>query len=122
VNVRRLFIFLKESIDEGTQLTVFEASHEQLRDGAPQTSTFLSRVWRELRARGTTPRTGVLREVQPDYDDQGRHRQRSAHLQHRRRPRDAGGISDPLGGRRFVESEPGRGTTVRGELPAGSPL
>jgi hypothetical protein len=33
-----------------------------------------------------------------------------------------GGVSDPLGARRFVESEPGRGTTVRGELPAGSPL
>jgi hypothetical protein len=55
VNVRRLFIFLKESIDEGTQLTVFEASREQLRDGAPQTSTFLSRVWRDCALAGPPP-------------------------------------------------------------------
>jgi hypothetical protein len=34
-------------------------------------------------------------------------------------------IADRLGAvgeRHFVETEPGRGTTVRGEFPAGSPL
>ena len=32
VNVRRLFLFLEESIDEGTQWVVFEPNNEQLWD------------------------------------------------------------------------------------------
>jgi len=46
VNVRRLFLFMEESIDEGTQWVVFEPNNEQLWDRVKQTITgFLTTVW-----------------------------------------------------------------------------
>ncbi|GMT48082.1 MAG: hypothetical protein IEMM0007_1648 [bacterium] len=48
INVRRLFIFLEESIDEGTQWVVFEPNSEKLWGRVRATATeFLTRVWRD---------------------------------------------------------------------------
>ena len=56
VNVRRLFLFMEESIDEGTQWVVFEPNNEQLWDRVKQTITaFLTTVWRTGALMGTTP-------------------------------------------------------------------
>jgi phage tail sheath protein FI len=56
VNVRRLFIFLEESIDEGTQWVVFEPNDEKLWARVKQTiNQFLTRVWKDGALMGTTP-------------------------------------------------------------------
>ena len=56
VNVRRLFIFLEESIDEGTQWVVFEPNDERLWARVSQSiSAFLTRVWRDGALLGSTP-------------------------------------------------------------------
>jgi phage tail sheath protein FI len=47
VNVRRLFLFVEESIDEGTQFVVFEPNHEPTWAKVSRSiSNFLIRVWR----------------------------------------------------------------------------
>jgi len=56
INVRRLFLFLEESIDEGTQWVVFEPNDEKLWSRVNQTITqFLTRVWKDGALMGTTP-------------------------------------------------------------------
>ncbi len=56
VNVRRLFIYLEESIDEGTQWAVFEPNSEALWALVKQTvSDFLTTTWRSGALAGTTP-------------------------------------------------------------------
>lgn len=56
INVRRLFIFLEESIDEGTQWVVFEPNDERLWARVSQSiSAFLTRVWRDGALMGVTP-------------------------------------------------------------------
>ena len=56
VNVRRLFIFLEESLDEGTQWVVFEPNDEPLWARVRQSVTdFLTRVWRDGALQGTVP-------------------------------------------------------------------
>ncbi len=56
VNVRRLFLYLEESIDEGTQWVVFEPNDEKLWDRVKQTvSQFLTRVWKDGALMGLTP-------------------------------------------------------------------
>nr|WP_042185041.1 phage tail sheath subtilisin-like domain-containing protein [Kibdelosporangium sp. MJ126-NF4]CEL16471.1 Phage tail sheath protein FI [Kibdelosporangium sp. MJ126-NF4]CTQ90423.1 Phage tail sheath protein FI [Kibdelosporangium sp. MJ126-NF4] len=55
VNVRRLFLFVEESIDEGTQWVVFEPNDEALWALVRQTVTnFLTTVWRSGALAGTT--------------------------------------------------------------------
>lgn len=55
VNVRRLFLYLEESIDEGTQWVVFEPNDEALWALVRQTVTnFLTTVWRSGALAGTT--------------------------------------------------------------------
>ena len=55
MNVRRLFLFLEESIDEGTQWAVFEPNDEKLWARVKQSiSQFLTRVWRDGALMGTT--------------------------------------------------------------------
>jgi Bacteriophage tail sheath protein len=55
INVRRLFLFLEESIDEGTQWVVFEPNDESLWALVRQTvSNFLTTVWRTGALAGTT--------------------------------------------------------------------
>jgi phage tail sheath protein FI len=55
VNVRRLFIFVEESIDEGTQWVVFEPNDEPLWDRLRRSiSNFLVTIWRNGALMGTT--------------------------------------------------------------------
>lgn len=56
INVRRLFIFVEESIDEGTQWVVFEPNDEPLWARVRQTITnFLTTVWRNGALQGSKP-------------------------------------------------------------------
>jgi phage tail sheath protein FI len=56
VNVRRLFLFLEESIEDGTQWVVFEPNDEKLWARVRQTiNQFLTRVWKDGALMGTTP-------------------------------------------------------------------
>ena len=56
VNIRRLFLYLEESIEEGTQWVVFEPNNDKLWDKVKQTiSQFLTRVWKDGALMGTTP-------------------------------------------------------------------
>lgn len=56
INVRRLVIYLEESIEKGTQWVVFEPNDEKLWDKVEQTVTqFLTRVWKDGALMGTTP-------------------------------------------------------------------
>ena len=57
-------------------------------------SNFLTRVWRDGALDGRDRGGGVLRQVRPHDDDPGRHRQRPAHLLHRHRAGQAGGVRD----------------------------
>jgi phage tail sheath protein FI len=55
INVRRLFLYIEESIDEGTQWVVFEPNDEKLWARVRQTiSNFLTSVWRDGALMGTT--------------------------------------------------------------------
>jgi phage tail sheath protein FI len=48
INVRRLFLYIEESIEEGTQWVVFEPNNEKLWARVRATITqFLTRVWRD---------------------------------------------------------------------------
>jgi hypothetical protein len=56
VNVRRLFLMVEESIDEGTQWVVFEPNDEPLWARVRQSVTnFLTSVWRTGALQGATP-------------------------------------------------------------------
>ena len=56
VNVRRLFLFLEESIEEGIQWVVFEPNNEKLWARVKQLiSQFLTRVWKDGALMGNTP-------------------------------------------------------------------
>jgi phage tail sheath protein FI len=56
INVRRLFIYIEESIEEGTQWVVFEPNNEKLWARVVQTITqFLTRVWKDGMLMGTKP-------------------------------------------------------------------
>jgi hypothetical protein len=55
VNVRRLFLFIEESIDQGTQWVVFEPNDQRLWARVRQTaSDFLTSVWRSGALMGAT--------------------------------------------------------------------
>lgn len=56
INVRRLFLYLEESIEEGTQWVVFEPNDRRLWARVKQTVTdFLTRVWKDGALLGATP-------------------------------------------------------------------
>ncbi len=56
VNVRRLFIFVEASLDQGTQWVVFEPNAQPLWDRVTQSiSNFLTSVWRDGALMGTKP-------------------------------------------------------------------
>jgi uncharacterized protein len=56
VNVRRLLLFLEESIQEGTQFAVFEPNDLPLWQTVKrQVTDFLTRVWRDGALVGATP-------------------------------------------------------------------
>jgi len=61
VNVRRLFIFLEQSIEQNTQWVVFEPNNERLWDRVVQTITqFLTQVWKDGALMGNTPEEGFF--------------------------------------------------------------
>ena len=75
INVRRLFIYVEESIDDGTQWVVFEPNDEPLWARVRQTiENFLTTVWRSGALQGSKRERGVLRQLRPLHDDPGRHR------------------------------------------------
>ena len=56
VNVRRLFLFLRQSIEEGTQWVVFEPNNEELWARVRQTiKNFLTDVWEDGALMGSSP-------------------------------------------------------------------
>jgi Bacteriophage tail sheath protein len=56
INVRRLFIYIEESIEKGTQWVVFEPNDEKLWARIKQTVTqFLTKVWKDGALMGSTP-------------------------------------------------------------------
>jgi uncharacterized protein len=56
INVRRLFLYLEKSIENGTQWVVFEPNNEKLWARMKQTiSQFLTTVWKSGALMGTTP-------------------------------------------------------------------
>ena len=75
VNVRRLFIYVEQSIDQGTQWVVFEPNYDRdmgtrhaCADELPRPRLAERRPLRHDRGRG------VLRQVRPHDHDPGRHR------------------------------------------------
>ena len=57
INVRRLFLFLRESIDQGTQWVVFEPNDRALWAKITRNITaFLTNVWRDGALVGSTPK------------------------------------------------------------------
>ncbi len=90
VNVRRLLIFIEDSIDRGLQWVVFEPNAEQLWARVRRSVTnFLTTVWRNGALEGHDAGAGVLREMRPHDDDARRHRQRPADRAHRHRAGEA---------------------------------
>ena len=70
LNVRRLLLFIEESLQEGTLGAVFEPNNEALWETLKRTiSGFLNRVWRSGALVGTTPdeafRVRIDRELNP---------------------------------------------------------
>jgi hypothetical protein len=64
INIRRLFIFLEESIDEATQWVVFEPNTPSLWGSVKRNITaFLLRVWRDGALFGTTPEVAFYVKV-----------------------------------------------------------
>jgi len=56
VNVRRLLLYIEESIDQGTQWVVFEPNNEKLWGRVAAAITeFLTRVWRGGALMGNNP-------------------------------------------------------------------
>jgi phage tail sheath protein FI len=56
INLRRLFIFLEQSIDKGTQWAAFESNDEPLWSKVRQSiAAFLVSVWRSGALMGVTP-------------------------------------------------------------------
>jgi phage tail sheath protein FI len=70
INVRRLFLYLEESIQKGTQWVVFEPNNEKLWTKVKQTII------------GCNSRAGVLREMRQNNHDPRRHRQRQINRTH----------------------------------------
>jgi phage tail sheath protein FI len=78
VNVRRLFIFVEESIDEGTQWVVFEGNYEPTWARVVRSvENFLTSVWRDGALAGITPEEAFFvrcdrTTMGPDDIDNGR--------------------------------------------------
>lgn len=78
INIRRLFIFLEESIEESTQWVVFEPNDQKLWARVKQSITdFLTRVWKDGALMGVTPEEAFFVKcdettMTPDDIDNGR--------------------------------------------------
>lgn len=64
INIRRLFIFVEESIKTGTNWVVFEPNDERLWARVHRTiDAFLTRVWRSGALQGTTPQEAFFIDI-----------------------------------------------------------
>jgi hypothetical protein len=78
INVRRLFLFLRESIDKGTQWAVFEPNTPELWSKITRNVTaFLTNTWRDGALFGNTPQEAFYVKCDeetnpPEVRDQGR--------------------------------------------------
>lgn len=64
INVRRLFLYIEESIEKGTQWVVFEPNNEALWARVKQSITnFLTTVWRDGALMGTTPEQAFFVDI-----------------------------------------------------------
>ncbi|WJQ80033.1 phage tail sheath subtilisin-like domain-containing protein [Brevibacillus brevis] len=64
INVRRLFIFLEESIKNGTNWVVFEPNDERLWARVQRTiDSFLTRVWRDGALMGSSPQEAFYIQI-----------------------------------------------------------
>ncbi len=71
INVRRLFLFVEESIDEGTQWVVFEPNTPLLWGKVKRNITaFLTRVWRDGALFGTTAEEAFFVKVDAENNPQ----------------------------------------------------
>lgn len=71
INVRRLLLFIEESIDEGTQWVVFEPNSPLLWGKVKRNITaFLTRVWRDGALFGTTPAEAFYVKVDAENNPQ----------------------------------------------------
>lgn len=67
INVRRLFIFLEESIKANTNWVVFEPNHPVLWARVKRTiENFLTNVWRNGALAGTSPEEGYFVDIGPN--------------------------------------------------------
>ncbi len=75
VNVRRLLIFLEDSMDRGMQWVVFEPNSDHLWARVRRSLYQLpTSVWRNGALRGGNARRGLLRQVRPHHHDPARPR------------------------------------------------
>jgi len=71
VNVRRLFLFIEESIDKGTQWVVFEPNDPALWGKVKRNITaFLTGLWRDGALFGTTPEEAFFVKVDSENNPQ----------------------------------------------------
>jgi uncharacterized protein len=71
INVRRLFLFIEETIDEGTQWVVFEPNSPILWGKVKRNITaFLTRVWRDGALFGTTADEAFFVKVDAENNPQ----------------------------------------------------
>ncbi|MBN1550701.1 phage tail sheath family protein [bacterium] len=64
INVRRLFLYVEESIEKGTQWVVFEPNNEQLWARVKQSIVnFLTTVWRDGALMGSTPEQAFFVDI-----------------------------------------------------------
>ena len=95
INVRRLFLFLRESIDEGTQWVVFEPNTPDLWAKITRNITaFLTNVWRAGALFGDTPQEAFyvkcdaetnppeVRDAGPGGDRDRRGRRQAGRVRH----------------------------------------
>ncbi len=95
VPIRRLALYIEESLFRGTQWVVFEPNDAPLwAQIRLNLGTFMHGLFRQGAFQGKSPRGGLLRQVRQRDDDPGGHRPR--HRQYRRRFRAAqtGGVRD----------------------------
>ena len=95
INVRRLMLFLRESIDEGTQWVVFEPNDRSLwAKIVRNVSAFLTERLARRRSLRQHAAGGLLRQVRRQHQSAGSARPRARGHRNRRGPGEAGGIRD----------------------------
>jgi uncharacterized protein len=75
INIRRLFLYLEESIEKGTRWVVFESNDEKLWAMVKRAiAQFLTDMWEKWRAVGNYSETSFLCQMRSHHHDTRRHR------------------------------------------------